>query len=79
MPERTSAEFGSRVRLMRESKDWSMADLSHATGTSKTYIVRIETGRPRPANVTLAMVSRLADALGCSSAWLAFGKPDDRA
>lgn len=69
------AAFGARLRLMRESRDMSMADLARAAEVTKSYIVRMETGKPRNPNVTLAMVERLASALGCSPSWLAFGGP----
>lgn len=66
--------LGDRLRLMRESQDRSLQHLSNATGVSKAYLVRIETGRPRPVNLTLKTVERLAAELGCSPAWLAFGR-----
>lgn len=77
---RSSSGIGERLRTIREARELSLSALAQASGMSKAYLVRIETGRPKPVNLTLETVDRLASALGISAAWLAYGRgePEDR-
>ncbi len=55
--------FGRRVRVIRESKDFSQEDLAERAGLHWTYISGIERGLRNPGLNTLG---RLAKALGVS-------------
>jgi transcriptional regulator with XRE-family HTH domain len=73
----SGTNIGQRVRLLREAREWSLAKLSSATGISKAYLVRVETGRPSIPNLSLATVDRLASALDAAPAWIAYGSVGD--
>ena len=53
--------FGQRVRQLRLKKGWSQEQLAEKAGRHWTYIGGIERGE---RNVTLAVVSDIARALG---------------
>ncbi|MFF5131946.1 helix-turn-helix domain-containing protein [Streptomyces syringium] len=60
---RTLAAMGPRLRVLRERRDATLADVSGATGISPSTLSRIETGRRKP---TLEVVLRLAKEYGVS-------------
>ena len=53
--------FGLAVRIFRERRDWSQAQLAEASKIDRGYISRIESGNVDPG---LEMQRRIADALG---------------
>ncbi len=55
--------FGLAVRIFRERRGWSQAQLAQAAGIDRGYISRIESGSVDPG---LEMQRRLADALSIS-------------
>ncbi|NEK54613.1 helix-turn-helix domain-containing protein [Rhizobium leguminosarum] len=63
--------FGARVRVSRQSRDWSQTDLANAVGTSQTCIHNWENDNtyPRPANM-----AALANALGVTQRFLEEGE-----
>ena len=56
-PPPTPAAFGYALRAMRDERNLSQEQLSHATGISVGYISEIEHGRRSPS---LAILARLA-------------------
>jgi len=52
--------FGSRVRTLRESLDWSQEQLAERTDLHRTYISGLERGE---RNVSVLNILRLARAL----------------
>lgn len=54
------AQFGQRIRQLRLEKQFSQADLAHATNFSFTYISKIENGN---VNTSISHLSALANAL----------------
>ena len=58
-------ELRARIRRERERAGLSLAGLATATGLSKSYLVRLET---QDANPSLAVLGRIADALGVTVA-----------
>ncbi|MGW4197705.1 helix-turn-helix domain-containing protein [Streptomyces sp. NPDC005004] len=59
----TLAAMGPRLRVVRERRGVTLADVSRATGISPSTLSRIETGRRKP---TLEVVLRLAKEYGVS-------------
>jgi len=55
--------FGLAVRIFRERRGWSQAQLADASKVDRGYISRIEKGTVDPG---LELQRRLADALGIS-------------
>ncbi|GAB3156840.1 hypothetical protein GCM10027290_55660 [Micromonospora sonneratiae] len=62
---RLAAELGRGVRELRESRGWSLAQLSQVAGMTPSAIARFETGGTMP---TLLVLVRLARALDTSLA-----------
>ncbi|MEV7602647.1 XRE family transcriptional regulator [Kitasatospora sp. NPDC089797] len=58
---RALAEMGPRLRIARERRGVTLADVSRATGISSSTLSRIETGRRKP---TLEVVLHLAGEYG---------------
>jgi ribosome-binding protein aMBF1 (putative translation factor) len=67
-----AAGQAARLRQAREAKGWSLRDLVAASGVSVRTIHAIEDGKGSGASTCVTMAS-LADALGVSRGWLAFG------
>ena len=64
--------IGARLRLAREQRVMSQADLADASGVQEATISRLENGRvDRPRFVT---VRKLAEVLGVDAAWLLHGE-----
>ena len=63
--------MGNRVRMARQQRDWSQAELAAKVGTSQTCIHNWEADNtcPRPANL-----QALADALGVPVPFLEEGE-----
>lgn len=67
--DRLRAELGRQIRLARAEKDWTLKDLSEASGVSVSQLSSIERGNHLPSLESLLVV---AAALGHTpSAWLA--------
>ena len=62
---------GERLRLARERKAWTQADLSGHAGVAALTILRIENGKSHPR---LPTVRKLAEALSVDPGWLLFGE-----
>ena len=60
-------QVGLNVRRIRHEKNWSQEELAFQSGIHQTYISGVESGKRNP---TVAVLKRLADALGVSSATL---------
>jgi len=58
-PDDTGSAIAARVRLEREARHWSIADLAARSGVSKAAISKIERGETSP---TAAVLIRLATA-----------------
>lgn len=54
------AEFGRRVRVVRQDRAWSLETLGERSGLHWTYIGQVERGR---RNISLLNIVRLAQAL----------------
>jgi transcriptional regulator with XRE-family HTH domain len=67
---RDAEKVGQNIRTQRERAGLSLAQLSQATGISKAHLVRLET---KPANPSLELLSRIAEALGVTIADLVGG------
>lgn len=57
----TKTEVGEKIKEIRESKGFSLIDISLSTGFSVSYIYRIEQGE---RNVSISVALKIADALG---------------
>jgi ribosome-binding protein aMBF1 (putative translation factor) len=58
---RIEYELGRSVRMLREERGWSQAQLARAAGMTQSAVARFEAGGTVP---TLPVLGRLADALG---------------
>jgi transcriptional regulator with XRE-family HTH domain len=65
-----AAQVGRNVRTQRERAGLSLAQLSEATGISKAHLVRLEN---KPANPSLELLQRIAEALDVTIADLVGG------
>jgi transcriptional regulator with XRE-family HTH domain len=61
VPKPTAAQFGAAVRLLRNSRKWSIEHLAGEAGVHWTTVSRIENGKQKPKWDTIAS---LAAALG---------------
>lgn len=71
-----AAKLADRLRLERDSRSWSLADLAERSGVAKATISKIERGQASPTAVILV---RLAGAFGLTLAGLMLrveGQPD---
>ena len=59
-PANAAAQFGARVRAIRNEFGWSQETLAEKSGFHWTYVGSVERGE---RNVTLATIVRLAKAL----------------
>ena len=57
----TTARLARRVRLEREARGWSLADLAARSGVSKAAISRIERAEMSPTAVTLVRLATAFD------------------
>jgi transcriptional regulator with XRE-family HTH domain len=55
-------EFGRQLRLARQAKNLTQAELAARVGSTQGKVSEIESGRGNP---TLASCARLAHAVGC--------------
>ena len=58
----TGAEFGPRIREVRDRRGWSLADVAARTGLSRAYVNALERGRGRRPGADA--LRRLEDVLG---------------
>ena len=65
--ERTRAALARRLRVLRFVRGWSQETLAEVSGLHRTYVSAIERGR---CNLSLASMTKLADALGVTVAEL---------
>ena len=66
------AGLASAIRATRGAKGWTVRDLARRSGVSERFVVQIEA---KHANVSVARLRSLAEALGASaSAWVAAGE-----
>jgi len=67
--------LGSRLRALRESRDWTLENVAELTGLSKAFLSRLECGERQPS---LGALGSIAKALNVSIATL-FEQPDQAA
>lgn len=60
--------LGKRLQTLRQNQRLSITDFANKTGISRSALQNYEAGNRQPS---LATIRHLADALGCSAAWLA--------
>jgi HTH-type transcriptional regulator/antitoxin HipB len=68
-------EFGVRLRLLREHRDWSQADAGRHAGMSQAEWSRVERAETNPSMTTLL---RMQNALGVDSIETLFGEEPSR-
>jgi len=68
-----SARLAGRLKMERERRDWSLAELAHRSGVSKAMISRIERNEASP---TAALLGRLSGAFGLTLSML-LGRLDE--
>lgn len=62
------SDFGTKIKYLRKSKDYSLKDLEDLTGISRSYINRIENGlRECPS---YPIIEKIAQALGVEPLYL---------
>lgn len=71
MSEFSIEEFGGRVTELRESKEWSPAELSRQAELNQSTIGRVEAGQM--PNLSLRVAWQLAEALGVTLDYLCEG------
>lgn len=54
-------QLGARIRLERESRNWSLSDLTERSGVSRAMINKVERGESSP---TAALLGKLSGAFG---------------
>ena len=59
---RLAFDLGAEVRLLRESKGWSQAELARASGMTQSAVARFEAGGTVPTLSTLHRLARTLDA-----------------
>ena len=67
MIESIDARIGSRIRIERENRGWSLTDLAQNSGVSRAMINKVERGEASP---TASLLSRLAGAFGLTLSML---------
>jgi transcriptional regulator with XRE-family HTH domain len=70
----TEAILANRLRLERESRDWTLADLAARSGVSRAMVSKIERGEASP---TAALLGRLSAAFGLTMSQL-FARMEDQ-
>jgi transcriptional regulator with XRE-family HTH domain len=65
-----------RLRELRLAKGWTQAHLATAAGVTRATVNRIENGKP--ASIDLAVLEKLADALGVDPGFLIARDPPRR-
>ena len=68
------ASIGKRIRHTRERKEISRRLLSELSGVSQRYLAQLESGS---GNISLALLYRIASALGRKPGWLMEDRSDD--
>lgn len=68
-----SGRLSARLKMERERRDWSLAELAHRSGVSKAMISRIERNETSP---TAALLGRLSGAFGLTLSTL-LGRLDE--
>ncbi len=68
------ANIGKRIRHTREQKEISRRLLSELSGVSQRYLAQLESGS---GNISLALLYRIASALGRKPGWLMEDRSDD--
>ncbi len=56
--------IGVRIRVLREAKGMSLAELGQAIGNDRQFVYRLETSPT--ANPTAETIMKLVEALGCT-------------
>jgi len=69
------ARLGARLRARREERGLPLSELARLAGVSRRHLTEAEAGR---ANLTVALLQRLAEALGATPAEL-FAEAEERA
>jgi len=67
--------FGQRLKIAREEREWTQAQIAERSGVPAMMISHYETGVR--ANPSLATLKAIADALNVSIEWL-LGRTEDR-
>jgi transcriptional regulator with XRE-family HTH domain len=53
--------LGSKIKRLREAKDWSQSDLTRAAGLTHGLVSRLEDGTGNPSLKTLAAIAKALD------------------
>lgn len=69
-----TSTIGGRIRLVRQKKDMSLADLGAKIGVSANYVSVIERNAKRPS---VSLLGKIADATDTSIDWLNAGGDND--
>lgn len=62
--------IAKRLKHARERQGWTSVDLAHKSGVTASAIRKVEEAQGDPKSYTLKL---LAEALGVSAGWLAYG------
>lgn len=68
--------FRHRLRRLREAKNLNLTDLAYKVGVTEGAIRQMETGQTKRASFAVGV--RIAEVLGVTPAYLAFGDSDGR-
>lgn len=66
MKQRTGGEGGlktEKIKVLREKKGWSRAELAKKLEVDRTYIYKIENGQSKPS---VKLLTKIADLFGVS-------------
>lgn len=72
----TNIEIGTRIKMTREEKNYTLEDIAKELGMNKSTIQRYESGVVE--KIKLPVVDAMARFLGVNPAWL-IGKSDEKA
>jgi transcriptional regulator with XRE-family HTH domain len=64
MPEPVSRDpIGTRIKILRKRKGWSLSDLASKAGIARSYLYQIEQGKSKPTQDKIQDLAKALDAL----------------
>jgi transcriptional regulator with XRE-family HTH domain len=64
MPEPVSRDpIGTRIKILRKRKGWSLSDLASKAGVARSYLYQIEQGKSKPTQNKIQDLAKALDAL----------------